>query len=138
MRRLRWTRYWWRGVTSLFTGQLRICPQCGAMYSGEGELLAAGAIETDAERRLSVYRKDMAYLRDAFGAVFIAAEFVVIWLIAGTESMELAKVVAAASVGAGSLVPFFYFGRKARLAKRDLKQLRGARQRGQILQPPQN
>ena len=132
VRRLRWTRYWWRGVKSLFTGQMKRCPQCGAMYSSEGELLAAGAIETDTEHRLNIYRKDMAYLRDSFAGIFVAAELAVIWLVAGAESVELTKAVVAGSLGAASLAPFFYFHRKARLAKRDLKRLRNARQQGRI------
>ena len=111
-----------------------MCPQCGAMYSTKGELLAAGAIETDAEHRLNIYRRDMAYLRDSFAGIFVAAELAVIWLVAGADSLELTKAVAAGSVGAVSLVPFFYFHRKARLAKRDLKLLRSARQEGRILQ----
>ena len=134
LRELRWTRYWWKGARSLFTGPLKMCGQCGAMYSAEGEFVAAGAIETDAERRLDVYRKDMAYLRDAFGGVVVAAELVALWLAFGTGSPELAKVIISASVGGAMLVPFTFFARKARLAKRDLKQLREARRSGQILQ----
>ena len=133
VRRLRWSRYWWRGVKSLFTGHMKMCPQCGAMYSAEGELLAAGAIETDAEHRLNVYRKDMAYLRDSFAGIFVAAEVAVIWLVAGAESLELTKAIVAGSVGAASLAPVFYFHRKARLARRDLKRLRSDRQQGRIL-----
>jgi hypothetical protein len=139
VRRLRWSRYWWQGVRSLFTGQLRVCNQCGAIYSNEGELVAAGAIETDTEQTLDVYRKDMAYLRDSFGGVIIAAELVALWLALGPEGASLAKVIIAGSVGAGALVPFLYFGRRARLAKRDLKQLGRARRSGQILgSPPHN
>lgn len=136
VRRLRWTRYWGLGWRSLFTGPLNVCPQCGAMYATDGTLLAAGAIETDAERRLNVYRRDMAYLRDSFGGVFVAAGVAVAWLVAGAESFELAKVVAAGAAGGLSLVPCFYFDRKARVAKKDLKQLRRARQSGSILPEP--
>jgi hypothetical protein len=102
VRRLRWTRYWGLGWRSLFTGPLSVCPQCGAMYATDGTLLAAGAIETDAERRLNVYRRDMAYLRDSFGGVFIAAGVAVAWLAAGAESFELAKVLVAARVACRS------------------------------------
>jgi hypothetical protein len=136
VRRLRWTRYWGLGWRSLFTGPLSVCPQCGAMYSTDGTLLAAGAIETDAERRLNVYRRDMAYLRDSFGGVFVAAGVAVAWLVGGAESLELAKVVVAGGAGGLALVPFFYFGRKARLARKDLRQLRQARQSGSILKEP--
>ena len=133
VRRLRWTRYWWKGFTSFFTGHLRICPRCGAMYTGDGALLAAGAVETDSERRLNIYRKDMAYLRDGFAAVIVAAELAVVWLASGAEAFELAKVLLAGGVGLGALGPFAYFARKAQLAKRDLKRLKDARLRGEIL-----
>lgn len=135
VRRLRWTRYWWKGFTSFFTGQLRICSRCGAMYTGDGELLAAGAVETDAERSLNTYRKDMAYMRDGFAAVVIAAELAVIWLAAGAETFELAKVLLAGGIGVGSLGPFAYFARKARMARRDLRRLKEARLRGEIPRP---
>jgi hypothetical protein len=133
VRRLRWTRYWWQGVTSLFTGPMQMCPQCGAIYSAEGVLLAAGAIETDTEHRLNVYRRDMAYLRDAFGGIILASGVALTWLLTGADSFELAKVIAASTVGGVSFAPFIYFGHKARLAKRDLKRLREARQEGRIL-----
>ncbi len=132
VRRLSWTRYWWQGIRSYFTGQLRICTRCGAMYTGAGELLAAGAVETDAERRLNTYRKDMAALRDGFAAVVIAAELAVVWLAGGTEVFELSKVLLAGGVGLGALGPFAFFARKAQLAKRDLKRLRTARRSGAI------
>lgn len=132
IQRLRWTKYWWKGFASFFTGQLRICPRCGAMYSGDGELLAAGAVETDAERRLNTYRKDMAYVRDGFGAVVVAAELAMIWLIGGAETFELTKVVLSGGVGVVALGPFVYFARKTHLARRDLKRLKRARIGGAI------
>ncbi len=137
VKRLRWTRYWWEGFKSLFTGQLRICGRCGAIYSGEGELLAAGAVETEAERRLNVYRKDMAHLRDAFGAVVIAAEIVVLWMVLGPEPAALSKVVLSAGVGVTSLIPFAFFGRRAQLAKRELRALREVRRRGALAAGPE-
>jgi hypothetical protein len=133
LRELRWTRYWLQGARSLFTGPLKMCSQCGAIYTAAGEFVAAGAIETDTERRLDVYRKDMAYVRDAFGGVVVAAELVAIWLAFGTSSPELAKVIISASLGGVMLAPFSFFARKARLAKKDLKQLRQARRSGEIL-----
>ena len=132
VRRLRWTRYWWKGVVSLLTGPLRVCPQCGAMYSGDGDLLAAGAVMTDVERDLDQYRKDMAYLRDSFGGVIIASELVVVWLVAGPVSFHLAQVILAGAVGAASFIPCAYFASKARRARRDLKQLTKARRSGYI------
>lgn len=135
MRELRWSRHWMIGVRSLFTGPLRGCVRCGAMYSNEGELVAAGAIQTDAERRLDLYRKDMAYLRDAFGGVVIAAEAVALWLAFGTGAADVAKVIVAAGFGGAMFVPFGYFARKARLARLDLKRLRQARRSGEIPGP---
>lgn len=133
LRRLRWSRYWWEGAKSLFTGPLWVCSQCGAMYSTEGDLVAVGAIETDTERRLDVYRKDMAYLRDSFAGVIIAAEAVALWLGLGPSGAGIAQVAIAGAVGVASFVPFVYFGQRARGAKRDLKQLRQARRSGEIL-----
>lgn len=125
--RLRWSRYWWKGFKSLFTGPLWICNYCGAMYANDGSLLAAGAVATDAERRLDTYRRDMATLRDAFAGIIIAAELVAVWLIGGAESVAVSQLVATVTVGAAAVVPFAYFARKAHVAKRDLKQLRAAR-----------
>lgn len=135
LRRLRWSRYWWKGAKSLFTGPLWVCSQCGAMYSTEGELVAVGAIETNAERRLDVYRKDMAYLRDSFAGVIIAAEAVALWLGLGPGGAGITQVVIAGAVGVVSFVPFIFFGQRASSAKRDLKQLRQARRSGEILPP---
>jgi hypothetical protein len=103
------------------------------MYSTDGELVAVGAIETDTERRLDVYRKDMGYLRDSFAGVIIAAEAVALWLGLGPSGAGIVQVVIAGAVGVASFVPFVYFGQKARGAKRDLKQLRQARRSGEIL-----
>lgn len=135
LRRLRWTRYWWEGLKSLFTGPLAICGRCGAMYASDGTLLAAGAVETETEYRLSVYRRDMAYIRDAFGAVTVASAIVVAWLIVGPESVALTKVVLGVAVGAAALAPFTYFARRAHLAGKQLKAMREARRRGTLPSP---
>jgi hypothetical protein len=134
--RLRWTRYWLKGLQSLFTGPLLMCRQCGAIHDQQGDLLAAGALATGVERRIDVYRRDMAYLRDAFGGVIIAAELVVVWMVAGPESFEAAQLLGAAGVGVGAAVPFAYFWRRARLAKRELRRLAEARRTGHVLQDP--
>ncbi len=135
VRRLRWSRYWLKGVKSLFTGQMRICRQCGAMYSNDGALVAAGAIATEAERRLDVYRKDMAHLRNAFLGIMIAAGGLASWLAFGPETFELGRVMLIGGLGGGAAVPSIYFGRKAHLAGRELKSLRRARRAGQIPGP---
>ncbi len=136
LRRLRGTGHWWHGVRSLFTGPLWMCPRCGAAYTGDGTLLAAGAVETDSEARLRIYRRDMAQLRDSFAGVIVAAGLAVTWLVAGSGGYELYQLLATAGVGGAAVVPFSYFARKARLAKKDLKRLRAARREGSILQPP--
>jgi hypothetical protein len=96
--------------------------------------MAAGAIQTDVERRLDGYRRDMAYLRDAFGGVVVAGEIAALWLALGPSGSGAAEVLVAASVGVGAVVPFSYFWRKALSAKRDLKRLREARRQGLILE----
>ena len=135
LKRLRWTRYWWKGFVSLFTGPLRTCSQCGAIYANDGSLLAEGAVATEAEQKLDLYRKDMAYLRDSFGGVVIAAELVAVWLIAGPGAILGPEVAISVAVGVGALFPYMYFGRKARLAKKDLKELTAARRSGTISNP---
>ena len=120
---------------SLFTGPLRTCSQCGAIYANDGSLLAEGAVATEVEQKLDLYRKDMAYLRDSFGGVVIAAELVAVWMIAGPGAMLGPEVAISVSVGVGALFPYMYFGRKARLAKKDLKQLTAARRSGTISNP---
>ncbi len=106
---------------------MRLCPQCGAIYTWEGGLLAAGAAETAEELRLRAYRGDMVRLRDAFGAVVIAAELAVIWMSAGTATFPLLAPILAIGAGGLALFPFAYFGRRAKDAKLELKRLREAR-----------
>jgi hypothetical protein len=132
LRRLRWSGYWWEGVKSLFTGPLKVCDRCGAIYASDGHLMAAGAVETDAEHRLDVFRRDMAYLRDSFAGVVVAGELAAFWLARSTVSPDIVQVALAAAVGAAALLPFGYFARKARSAKRDLVRLREARRRGMV------
>ena len=127
IRQLRWTRHWGKGAASLFDRPLRICSQCGAMYSPEGELLAAGAVQTDVERKLDVYRRDMAHLRDSFGGVTVAAGLAAIWLVAGAESASVLGAIIAGSIGAAALVPFGFFGAKARRTRKELRQLKETR-----------
>jgi hypothetical protein len=78
----------------------------------------------------------MAYLRDAFGGVIVAAELVVIWMIAGSEPVEIAQVLGAAAVGIGAAAPFTFFWRRARLARKELKRLSRARRDGHVLPDP--
>jgi hypothetical protein len=113
---------------------LRLCPACGAIHTWEGELLAAGAIETADELRLKAYRSDMARLRDGFGGVVIAAELAVIWMSAGTMTFPMIAPILAIATGAAALFPFAYFSRRAREAKFELRRLRAARLKGEL--PP--
>ncbi len=136
VRRLRWTRYWWRGWVSLFTGPMYTCPQCGAMHSSQGQLIAAGAVQTAAEQQLDQYRRDMAYVRDSFAGVIIAAELVAVWLLAGPVSATVTQIVASAAVGVAAIVPYAYFSRKAHRARRDLKKLRQARRAAALPEGP--
>jgi hypothetical protein len=109
---------------------LRVCPGCGAIYTWEGQLLAAGVAETAEELRLAAYRSDMARLRDAFGGVVIAAELAVIWMSAGTATFPVFAPILAIGAGGAALLPFAYFGHRAREARKDLKRLREARVSG--------
>ncbi len=135
LKRLRWTRHWRKGFMSLFTGPLRTCSQCGAMYANDGTLLAEGAVATEAEQQLDQFRKDMSYLRDSFGGVVIAAELVAVWLIAGPGPIIGFQVAISVAVGVAALLPYMFFGRKARLAKKDLKELTAARRSGALSHP---
>lgn len=105
------------------------------MYAPDGELLATGAVETDAERRLDTYRRDMAVLGDAFGGLVIAAELVGLWLVFGPEGGTTLQVALTSVIGGTALVPCAYFAGRARSAKRDLKQLKKERQAG-VVSPP--
>ena len=132
VRRLSWTRHWFKGVASLFTRALRICPNCGAMYSGDGELMAVGAVQTESEQRLDTYRRDMGHLRDSFGGVIVAGQLAAAWLLGGLESASVAAAVTSSSIGVLSIIPFVFFGRKARGARKRLRLMKQARLKGPI------
>jgi hypothetical protein len=104
------------------------------MYSGEGELLAAGAVQTEVEQTLDLYRRDMAHLRDSFGGVIVAAELAAVWMMVGAQAANLSGAILAGSLGVVALVPFGFFHGKARHARRELKKMKQARIQGQI--PP--
>ena len=132
VRRLSWTRHWLKGFASLLTRPLRVCPSCGAMYSGEGELLAVGAVQTEPELKLDTYRRDMAYMRDSFGGVVVASGLAGAWLIAGAETANLVGAIIAGSIGAVSIVPFGFFGSRVRSARKELKSMKAERVKRQI------
>jgi hypothetical protein len=134
LRRLRWSKHWWRGASSLFSQPLRICPGCGSLYDYNGQLVAAGAAETEVEMRARRFRGDMVALRDGFGAVVLASGMTVAWTLLGPLSYDLAITILSASVGAVSLMPFGYFARKARAARREIKRLKQARREGKVLE----
>lgn len=124
-----------QGLKSLLSKPLRVCPGCGAIYTWEGQLLAAGVAETAEELRLSAYRSDMTRLRDAFGGIVIAAELAVIWMSAGAATFPVLAPILAIGAGGVALLPFAYFGRRAREAKKELKRLREARVKGELGTP---
>jgi hypothetical protein len=124
---LRRTGFWWLGVRSLFGRPLKLCPACGAIHTWEGELLAAGAAETDEELRLRTYRSDMARLRDSFGAVVVAGELAVIWMSAGANPVPVFAPILAIGTAGVALIPFTYFHRKVRAARAELARLRAER-----------
>jgi hypothetical protein len=97
------------------------------MYSGEGELLAVGAVQTQAELRIDGYRRDMAYMRDSFGGVIIASGLASTWLLVGPEASNLVGAIIAGSVGAVAIVPFGYFGSRVRKARKQLKSMKAER-----------
>lgn len=132
VRRLSWSRHWLRGFASLFTRPLRVCSTCGAMYSGEGELLAVGAVQTEPEIRLDTYRRDMAYMRDSFGGVIIASGLASAWLLGGAEVTNVAGAIIAGSIGVASIVPFGFFGSRVRRARRELKEMKAERMKRQL------
>ena len=134
VKRLRWTRHWLKGFSSLFTRPLRVCAACGAMYSGEGELLAVGAVQTEPELKLDTYRRDMAYMRDSFGGVVVASGLAGAWLLAGAETANLVGAIIAGSVGAVSIVPYGFFGSRVRRARKELKSMKTERMKRQLKQ----
>ncbi len=132
LKRLRWSGHWWKGVASLFGRPLRACNQCGAIYSEEGDLLAVGAIQTNVEQTLDVYRRDMAYIRDSFGGVILAAALAATWLLASSGATNVTAGIIAVAVGAAAFVPFGFFVGKARLARKQLRRMKETRLKGQI------
>ncbi len=132
VRRLSWSRHWLRGFASLFTRPLRICSTCGAMYSGDGELLAVGAVQTEPEIRLDTYRRDMAYMRDSFGGVIVASGLAGAWLLGGAEATNLVGAIIAGSIGAVSIVPFGFFGSRVRRARKELRAMKAERMKRQL------
>lgn len=133
LRRLRWTRYWWHGLASLVSQPLKVCATCGNIYTFSGRFVAAGVAETAAEMKAQGFRDDMANLRDGFATVVIASQIALVWTLAGPGSFEPTVSVLSAVVGGAALLPFVYFAKKTRQAKKELKRLRMARQQGELL-----
>jgi hypothetical protein len=102
------------------------------MYSGDGELLAVGAVQTEPEIRLDSYRRDMAYLRDSFGGVIVASGLASAWMIGGAEIANVAGAIIAGSIGAVSIVPFGFFGSRVRRARKELKEMKAERLKRQL------
>ena len=132
LRRLRWTRYWWVGLSSLGSQPLRFCPDCGALYGPRGNLLAKAVVETTTESKQRRFRDDMVGLRDGFGTVVVASGMTIGWTVFGPVTYDVAVAVWAAALGGASMLPFGYFARKAQKAKKELKRLRTVRIRGEL------
>ena len=130
LKRLRWTRYWWRGLMSLVSSPLRVCTKCGAIYTFNGQLVAAGAAETDVELRLRGFKDDMAHLRDGFATVVLTGEVGVIWTMMSSVGYDPRIPIIMGTVGVLAIAPCAYFARKAAVARRELKLLKAARKQG--------
>ncbi len=130
LKRLRWTRYWWRGLASLASQPLRLCPQCGSIYTQAGVLVATGAAETNVEMRLRGFKDDMIHLRDGFATLVLASEVGAVWTLMSAGSYDLMVTVAMGTIGGLALIPFTFFARKASQARRELKSLKTARLKG--------
>ena len=132
LRRLRWTRHWWRGLASFVSHPLRVCTHCGTIYTFDGELVAAGAAETDVEMRMRGFRHDMAALRDGFATLVLAGEVSAIWTLMSSTPYDISVTIIAGTVGGLALIPFSYFARKVAGAKKELRRLKTARLKGEI------
>ncbi len=130
LKRLRWTRYWWRGLASFLSQPLRVCAQCGSIYTHAGVLVATGAAETNVEMRLRGFKEDMVHLRDGFATLVLASEVGAVWTLMSAGSYDLAVTVVMGMIGGLALIPFTFFARKASKAKRELKSLKTARLKG--------
>ncbi len=132
LRRLRWTRHWWRGLASFVGHPLRVCTNCGTVYTYDGRLVATGAAETDAEMRMRGFRYDMAALRDGFATLVLAGEVSAIWTLMSSTPYDISVTIIAGAVGGLALIPCSYFARKAARAKKELRRLKTARLKGEI------
>ena len=124
LKRLRWTRYWWRGLASLVTHPLRVCTKCGSIYTHAGVLVAAGAAETDAEIRIRGFKSDMANIRDGFATLVLAGEVGAVWTLLNAGAYDLTVTIVMGTIGGLALVPFTFFARKTLKAKKELKALK--------------
>jgi hypothetical protein len=79
----------------------------------------------------------MAYLRDAFAAVTIAAELGAAWMWFGPQHASLTASLLTVLIGGGSVLPFVFFGQRVHRANADLQELRAAQTLGRAepLQP---
>ena len=120
-------------MSSLFSQPLRYCPDCGTLYDHTGELIAAGAAETEIELKTGRLKDDMIGLRDGFGAVVVGSGITVAWTILGPLSYDPVVTALAAGVGVLAMGPFGYFFVKVRRTKKRLREWRRARKEGQII-----
>lgn len=134
MRRLRFTRYWGYAFLAGRDRPLRLCPSCGSLYRHDGQLIAAGATRTVHEEKLIRHRNDMKWLRAAFGSVTVASGLSVAWTLLGPLPYDMIVTLGVGAVGVASVLPFGYFSRKARIAKKELRALKSARKEGKVFE----
>jgi hypothetical protein len=109
-----------------------VCTHCGSIYTYDGDLVAAGAAETDAEMRIRGFRHDMAALRDGFATLVLAGEISAIWTLMSSTPYDISVTIIAGTIGGLALVPCTYFARKVAGAKKELRKLKTARLKGEI------
>lgn len=133
-RRLRFTRYWGYAFLAARDHPLRLCPSCGSIYRHDGELIAAGVTPTIHEERLIRHRNDMRWMRAGFGSVIAASGLSVAWTLIGPVSYDMIVTLGAGALGVAAFLPYEYFSRKARIAKKELRALKSARKEGKVFE----
>lgn len=133
-RRLSWTKYWGYAFANTRERPMRVCPSCGSIFRYDGELIAAGATSTVHEDSLVQYQHDMRGMRDAFRAVFVASGLGVAASLIWPLGIDMIATVSVGAVGIASLIPARYFGKKVRTVRKELREMKVARQEGKVFE----